>query len=122
MSLPKSLRLKRWGEFSAVREGGKSYASRHLVLGVLPEIGASTFRYGFITSKRVGGAVERNRIRRRLRAIARAQNGALVGGGMLVTIARHRASTASYEQLAREWQSLAKSAGLFGQPGVEGKR
>ena len=58
------------------------------MLSVLPVDGEKRFRVGLITSRRVGGAVARNRVRRRLREIVRRNQQALKGGIWFVVIAR----------------------------------
>jgi ribonuclease P protein component len=65
--------LKRRPEFLRVR-GGARWATRTFVLeGKRRGVAAAgdTARFGFTVSKQVGGAVERNRIRRRLKAAVR---------------------------------------------------
>ena len=71
------------------------------------------WRAGFITSGRVGGAVIRNRVRRRLREIVRRQQHELRQGICFVIIARHEAATASYGALKDEWLRLARRASIL---------
>jgi ribonuclease P protein component len=71
------------------------------------------FRAGFITSKRIGGAVARNRVRRRLRDIVRTQQGRLREGFWFVVIARPAAVHASYSALKDEWLRLAERASIL---------
>jgi ribonuclease P protein component len=74
LGLRKDLRLRRRADFDAVFKGGRIFADGLLVLRALPnELGHN--RYGFVTSKKLGGAVVRNRTRRRLREIARESQG-----------------------------------------------
>ena len=113
MRLPKSLRLTKWGDFAKVRKGGQSVAGKFLVLGVVASPGRPRFRVGFITSKKVGNAVTRNQVRRRLRAVVREFGEFVQGGVDVVTIARYRAGSATYEQLRREWRWLARKAGIM---------
>ena len=62
-------RLKRRDEFLRVAAGRRKWAAPGLVLQVLRRDGdAEDVRVGFTVSKKVGGAVERNRVKRRLRA------------------------------------------------------
>ena len=68
-------------------------------------------RFGFVVGIRVGGAVTRNRLKRRLREAAR-QSGAR-GAADLVVIARARARDASYRELERVLRSLLRQAGLL---------
>lgn len=65
-------------------------------------------KWAFVTSRRVGKAVTRNRIRRRLRGIVSRHGERLKGRRYLVMIARHRAGEASFEELEQEWLRLAK--------------
>lgn len=70
-------------------------------------------RVGIITSRRVGGAVQRSGVRRRLREIFRAARPRLRGGVWLVVIARYTAPGATFQQLETEWSKLARRSGIF---------
>ena len=59
-------------------------------------------RVGFVVGRAVGGAVVRNRVRRRLRHLARGYLGSLPEGSLLVVRANPRAATASQAELAAE--------------------
>ena len=67
-------------------------------------------RYGFAVGKRLGGAVTRNRIKRRLRAAARRCGAA--GQVDIVVIARNGAQHASYQELNAALSGLLRRAGL----------
>ena len=71
------------------------------------------FRAGFITSRALGGAVVRNRVRRRLRDIVRNHQHLVAGGIWIVTIGRAGATAANYQQLEAEWLRLAKRASIL---------
>ena len=69
--MPKRRRLSRSGEFDRVYRDGSSHATRYLVLYTFPrregdEAGAEV-RLGVSASRKVGGAAERNRVKRVLR-------------------------------------------------------
>ena len=118
---PKAARLTRATEFRRVKDHGRSWGGRFLVLGVLFDArpaasGDSRARIGFITSRRVGGAVERNRVRRRLREIVRQHRPLLRAGCWLVVIARHTAARAPAEELAADWLRLARRASILSAP------
>jgi ribonuclease P protein component len=84
-------RLSRSAEFERVYRQGRSTANRHLVLYAFPNQSTERPRLGLSVSRKVGGAVERNRVKRLLReAFARAQDG-LSPGQDLVVVARPQA-------------------------------
>jgi ribonuclease P protein component len=103
-------RLTRSSEFLRVKTEGRVQRGALLILGALDVPQAGGFRAGFVTSKRVGGAVVRNRIRRRLREIVRHHQHALREDVWIVLIARPAAAAASYAALEDEWLRLAKRA------------
>lgn len=100
--LPAAARLRRKAEFSAAVRGG-SRAGKPLVSGhLLVRLADEPARVGFVVSRAVGTAVVRNRVKRRLRHLARGHLGSLPGGSLLVLRANPRAATARQEELAAE--------------------
>jgi ribonuclease P protein component len=95
--------MRRRSEFSRPVRGG-ARAGRPLVSGhLLCRPGHDEpARVGFVVSKAVGGAVVRNRVRRRLRHLARGYLGSLPEGSLLVVRADPRAATARQADLAAE--------------------
>lgn len=67
--MPKRRRLSRSGEFDRVYRDGSSHATRHLVLYSFPrkEDEQREVRLGVSVSRKVGGAVERNKVKRTMR-------------------------------------------------------
>jgi ribonuclease P protein component len=112
-SFSKAKRLVRPAEFARVKSEGTTHRGRTLVLGVLVRKEEKLFRAGFVTSKRIGGAVVRNRVRRRLRDIVRTEQGRLREGFWWVVIARPAAARASYDALKDEWLRLAERASIL---------
>jgi ribonuclease P protein component len=111
--LPASRRLRLSREFDRVRIEGRTVRGGLLMLGLLEAEGGDALRVGFITSRRVGGAVVRNRVRRRLREIVRRHQFALMNGLWLVVIARPAAAGASSAALEDEWLRLTKRASIL---------
>ena len=100
-------------EFGRVRSEGKAEGGRFLVLGVFARKEEARFRVGFVTSKRLGGAVVRNRLRRRLREIVRKEQQRVRPGFWFVVVARAAAVRATYAELKDEWLRLAERASIL---------
>ena len=84
----KRRRLSRSGEFERVYREGRSHASRHLVVYAFPRTDdESEPRLGISVGRKLGGAVERNRIKRQLREAFWAA-GDLAPGHDFVIVAR----------------------------------
>jgi ribonuclease P protein component len=84
-----------------------------MVLSVLAMQNARPTRAGFITSRRLGSAVVRNRVGRRLREIVQKHQHDLREDFWIVLIARPDATRASYRALEDEWLRLAKRASIL---------
>lgn len=70
-------------------------------------------RVGITVSKKLGHAVVRNRVRRRLREIYRLNEAQFLPGYDIVVVARSRAVEASFQELRESYLSLARKAGLL---------
>ena len=110
---PKSARLTTAGEFQRMKNEGESCHGRFMVMSVLKNPSTAGARIGLITSRRLGGAVDRNRVRRRLREIVRVARPDLLPGLWLVLIARKNAVEATFQALQREWLQLAQRASIL---------
>ena len=104
----KRRRLSRSGEFERVYREGRSHASRHLVVYAFPRSDDETEpRLGISVGRKLGGAVERNRIKRLLREAFWASAGDLTPGHDFVIVARPAAG-----ELAREGGEAAVEQAL----------
>ena len=113
LPFPKTRRLTQRSEFEKVKRNGRVERGRLLMLSVLLVDDANRFRAGFITSRAIGRAVARNRVRRRLREIVRKHQNQIRSGIWLVIIARTPAASATHSQLEGEWLRLAGRASIL---------
>ncbi len=106
------IRLRGRSDFQRVRRTGKSWAHPLTVL-LAGSNGLAHTRIGFVASKSVGGAVQRNRAKRRLRAELRAQSARLDPGWDLVFVARRPILNCSMPTLSAAVTELLSRAGLL---------
>jgi ribonuclease P protein component len=105
-------RLKNPREFSVVYNQGKPHFGKYVVVSVLP-IDRPVSRVGFAVGKKVGNAVTRNKIKRRLRAIMQGQSGRIVAGFDVIIGAKQRSVTASFHDLEDDLCRVLKNSGLL---------
>ena len=110
-------RLSRSGEFERVYREGRSHASRHLVVYAFPRAdGDGTPRLGVSVGRKLGGAVERNRMKRLLREAFWATADSLREGHDFVIVARPAAGELAREggepAIERALRSVLVEAGL----------
>ena len=103
-------RLKKSREFAAVRKEGRSWADQVLVL-LARRNGLSVSRFGFAVGRGVGNAVVRNRLKRRLRALA--SDSSVAQGWDLVVIARKPAAESPSHMLGESLSDLLSRAGVM---------
>lgn len=70
-------------------------------------------RVGITTGKKLGHAVVRNRIRRRLREVYRLNEHRFLPGWDIVVVARGKALSCSFEELTHAYLSLAEKAAIL---------
>ena len=100
--------------FRRLYNRGTSAANAYLVLYVRRN-GSEKNRVGITVSGKLGHAVERNLIRRRLREIYRINESRFAPGWDLVVVARTRAMTAEFSKLQRAYLSLAGKLNILKQ-------
>ena len=101
--------------FRRLYRKGQSAANGYLVL-YCRKNGSRQNRIGLTVSAKLGHAVVRNRIRRRLREIYRLHEAQFLPGWDIVVVARSRAVDAPYQKLERAYLSLADKLGLLKEP------
>jgi len=109
--VPAFTALRRKADFDALGRGGQVRSTRLLVLRSLRTDRPET-RIGLSTPRSLGGAVQRNRIRRRLRELIREQYDTMGAGWDLLLIARPEAGAASHAELRDALRSLLERSGI----------
>ena len=102
-------RLQKNKAFQYVYHRGRSVACRDLVMLVAKGKG---LKVGFSVSKKVGNAVVRNKVKRRLRECFRPHLGD-VKTGLYVIVARPSAATATFQSLAKDVRYLLRKHNAF---------
>ena len=98
--------------FRRLYNRGDSCANRYLVI-YCRRNGTKRNRIGLTVGAKLGHAVERNRLRRRLREIYRLHEGQFAPGYDIVVVARAAAMQASYRQLEGAYLYLTGKLGIF---------
>ena len=115
----KRRRLSRSGEFDRVYREGRSHASRYLILYSFPRSpGVQGPRLGVSVGRKVGGAVDRNRVKRLLRASFWTAAGDLPEGHDFVVVARPAVRELAAERgeagMTEALREVLQGAGLTG--------
>lgn len=92
--------------------GSAGQANAYLVLYARKNR-SCTNRVGITVGKKLGKAVVRNRVRRRLREIYRLNEAMFAPGWDIVVVARSRCIHASFQKLTQSYLSLAEKAGIL---------
>jgi len=101
-------------EFVRVRKNGTAKPGRYLLVSSLADPTLDGLRVGIITTRRVGKAHDRNRLRRRVRAIIQ-RHGERISDPRryLVTVLRVGAAGADFAALEADWLKQAGRLGLI---------
>ncbi|MGD8554481.1 MAG: ribonuclease P protein component [Anaerolineales bacterium] len=105
-------RLTKTSDFKRVRRAGRLYAHPLAVL-IADSNGLAVSRFGITAGRAVGGAVGRNRTKRRLREALRKYWPDVVPGWDAVLIARPPAAEAAWSQLLQAIGKLLEQAGML---------
>ena len=113
--MKRNFRLRKKTDFQRVRRLGRSKAHPLVVLVKLENESGRT-RFGVTASRAVGGAVQRNRAKRRIQGILNPIASQVAGGWDLIFIARRPLMNANHAELQHAVFSLLKKSGLFQDP------
>jgi ribonuclease P protein component len=107
-------RVRRRADFAdtvrAGRRAGRGAVVVHVTVPATPPTEPAPVRAGFVVSKAIGGAVQRNRVRRRLRHLARERLATLPAGSALVIRALPGAADRPYAQLGADLDGALAAA------------
>ena len=104
--------VKQNGDFRRIYRRGRSAVSGGVVVYCLPNKHGKS-RLGLTVSTKVGKAVVRNRVRRRIREIFRLSQGKMKQGYDCIVVARTRAAHADYWELKRAFEKTCKKLDLW---------
>ena len=110
-SLKFTTSLRKNHEFKRLYNKGKSAASQYAVVYIRRN-GSPENRLGITVSTKLGGAVQRNRIRRRLKEVYRLNEGKLYPGYDIVIVARMRGKLAEFSVLESSVLGLFRKLGV----------
>ena len=110
--MKKTVSLKLNKEFRRLYYKGGSYVAKEMVLYVLPN-GMQQNRLGLTVSKKIGTAVTRNRVRRKLKESYRLLESGLQMGYDLCFVARNRATEEEFREIQSSMTFLLKKSGLL---------
>lgn len=102
-------RLTRSADFDRVRKQGRSWAQPLFVLSVSRN-GLDRSRFGFVVSRRVGGAVVRNRVKRQLREVVRQHLQEIPPGWDVVLVARAPVVEAEFSEIQEAFAEALRRA------------
>jgi ribonuclease P protein component len=103
-------RLRKRREFEECYASGVRVSGRHVQVFLLPAAGVSRPRLGISVPRRVGPAVARNRVRRRLREIFRRGRALFAEPLSIVVNARPSAAQASFQELSEDFAAAVRRA------------
>ncbi|MFY9559579.1 MAG: ribonuclease P protein component [Terriglobales bacterium] len=110
-SFPRALRLFKHADFERVYKQGRRHFSSHMTVFYLRQAEGGT-RIGFTVGRVLGGAVARNRIKRRLREAVRLQRSLLTGPVDVVINPKKSGLTAEFpallEEVSRAFELISK--------------
>lgn len=106
-TFPKEERLRLRTDYLRIGREGKKFQTQHFWIALRPN-GLSVRRLGITISKRVGSAVIRNRLKRRIREFYRQNKGLFPGATDWVVTAREGAGRLNFWQVANELKGILR--------------
>lgn len=111
--LIKAYRLKNKNKFKKTFTFGKAVACPYFVLYYLKNNEPGNSKIAFAAGRKIGKAILRNKIKRRLREACRQHAGNLADGYNIIFIARAKIKGISYHDVEKNMSALLKKTGLL---------
>lgn len=111
--MKRAYRLKKNEEFQRVFQRGTSVANRQFVVYQLKQKAQTNIRFGISVSKKLGNAVQRNRIKRQIKEVLRDEMPSLYQDRDVIIIARKPVSEMNYDEIRKSLNHVLKVAKLF---------
>ena len=108
--LSKRNRLTKRGSFTYVYKKGKVVKNQFFVFYYLSSTG---LRAGFSVNNKIGKAVKRNKIKRRMRAAFRTMIPQIKASGQMIFLCRNAIISATYEEILHEMTNVLRKAELL---------
>jgi len=105
--------MTRHADFSRTREQGKAKGGAYLVLSTLADDELPHHKAAVIVTRKVGNAVTRNHLRRRIQTIIASHLHRIQDKRYIVTVIRWRAPQATFQQLEADWLKQATRLGII---------
>jgi len=115
-SFPKGVRIRKRAEYLEIQRTGVAVHSRLLVGIVRRAEGCAATRLGITTTKKIGTAVVRNRIRRLIREAFRRNRGALPPNADIVVVAKRASVDCTAAAIAQDLADLGRRAARLAEP------
>lgn len=111
--MKKAYRIKKEYEFQKVFQKGHSYANKRFVVYTIERPTNAHFRIGISVGKKIGNAVERNRIKRKIRAAIYEIQSQIKSQRDFIVIARPSAKELSMDEMQKNLIHVLKIANLI---------
>lgn len=112
--LPKLLRIYQPTEIREILNTGRKYIGNHIILYSLTCLdNHSLTRAGFLSPKRIGNAVKRNQVRRRMREILRKYRNEMINSQRILLMGRTSAIHADFQAIQEDFLRLCRKAKLL---------
>lgn len=107
--LRKDLRICRGRQFNFIYRNGRRLVGKYLIMFIVQSDGPEQM-IGIVTSKKIGNAVIRNKVKRQIREVVRRNLGGLTKGNQIVLVARHGIKESTSKLIENDYLGLIRKA------------